>query len=94
MKSDFYTKTVLTIIALCLSILTLQSIDIIPKAYAKENNKNDLKLLPNKNYGVIPVNADGSINVNLKSSTTMDVNIRNIRTSDEMPVVIKSNEDK
>ena len=57
-------------------------------------NKNDLKLLPNKNYGVIPVNADGSINVNLKSSTTMDVNIRNIRTSDEMPVVIKSNEDK
>ena len=87
MKTDFYTKTVLTIIALCLSILTLQNIDIIPKAYASESNKN-INLDPLKNYGLVPINADGTINVNIKSSSEMDVNISNISTSDELDVNI------
>ncbi len=98
MKTDFYTKTVLTIIALCLSILTLKSVDIIPKAYANENDKNNLKLLPNKNYGLIPVNADGSINVNIKSSETIDVSIEDVDTYAfrycKVPVIVKENEDK
>ena len=87
MKTDFYTKTVLTIIALCLSILTLQNIDIIRKAYASESNKN-INLDPLKNYGLVPINADGTINVNIKSSSEMDVNISNITTSDELDINI------
>ena len=74
MKTDFYTKIVLTIIAVCLSILTLKNVDIIPKAYASEPTKN-LGVSPSKNFGLIPVNADGSIDVNIKSASTMDVNI-------------------
>ena len=45
MKTDFYTKTVLTIIALCLSILTLQNIDtdmIIPKQFLKTIKRTGL----------------------------------------------------
>lgn len=77
MKTDFYTKVVLTIIAVCLTILTLQNIDIIPKAYAAGPN-NNLNAMPSKNYGLVPLNADGSIDINIKSINTtdeLDVNI-------------------
>lgn len=94
MKSDLYLKTVLTVIAVCLIINVLKDFDIIPKAYANKPLKNQQHLLPNKNYGLIPVNADGTIDVNIKSSTTMDVDIAEISTWDKMRVVIKENEDK
>ena len=42
MKTDLYTKIILTVIAVCLSILTLQNIDLITKTYAAEpNSSND-----------------------------------------------------
>lgn len=75
MKTDFYTKLVLTVIALCLTILTLQNIEIVPKAYAGPNNNT---LNPSKNYALVPLNANGSI----------DVNITSINTSDELDVNI------
>ena len=88
MKTDFYTKTILTIIALCLSILTLQNIDIIPKAYASEPNKS-INIEPSKIYGLVPTNADGSINVNIKStSSPMEVEISEISTSDKLNVKV------
>jgi len=75
MKLDLYTKSILTVIAICLTINVLKDFDIMPKAYASERLKNEPNLLPNKNYGLIPVNADGTIDVNIKTSSTMDVNI-------------------
>ena len=89
-----YTKSILTIIAICLTINVLKDFDIMPKAYANEPLKNELNLLPNKNYGLIPVNADGTIDVNIKSSSEMKVDISTISTWDKMRVVIKENEDK
>ena len=94
MKLDLYTKSILTIIAICLTINVLKDFDIMPKAYANEPLKNELNLLPNKNYGLIPVNADGTIDVNIKSSSEMKVDISSISTWDKMRVVIKENEDK
>jgi hypothetical protein len=94
MKIDLYLKSVLTVIAVCLTINVLKDFDIIPKAYANEPIKNQPNLLPNKNYGLIPVNEDGTIDVNIKSSTTMDVDIAEISTWDKMRVIIKENEDK
>lgn len=97
MKLDLYTKGVLTVIAICLTINVLKDLDIIPKAYAAEtkpNIENKSNLLPNKNYGLIPVNADGTIDVNIKSSSVMKVDISTISTWDKMRVVIKENEDK
>ncbi|MFY8180758.1 hypothetical protein SAMN05444143_1382 [Flavobacterium succinicans] len=94
MKLDLYTKSILTVIAICLTINVLKDFDIMPKAYANEPLKNELNLLPNKNYGLIPVNADGTIDVNIKSSSEMKVDISTISTWDKMRVVIKENEDK
>lgn len=72
MKTDFYTKAVLTVIAICLTIIVFKQVDIIPNAYAETPKIN---FNTNMNYGLVPLNADGSIDVNVKSSSTMDVNI-------------------
>ncbi len=102
MKSDLYTKSILTVIAICLTINVLKDFDIMPKAYAgetKTNVENKLNLSPTKNYGLIPVNADGTIDVNIKSSSTMDVNIEScdsyaLQYAGPMNVNINRNDDK
>ncbi len=35
MKIDFYTKTILTVIAICLMILTLRTVQLVPEAIAQ-----------------------------------------------------------
>ncbi|MFD2564217.1 MULTISPECIES: hypothetical protein [Aquimarina] len=80
MKTDTYTKSVLTIIAVCLSIIVLKDIDIIPKAYA-EGSTTTLS-----NYGLVPVNEDGTITVKLDTSNEIDVNIKSISTYDKLKV--------
>lgn len=86
MKADTYTKAVLTIIAVCLTLLTLQQIEIIPKAYASNSgNTNNLAF---GNYGLVPLNEDGSITVKLSSSSEIDVNITGVQTSEELNINI------
>jgi len=70
MKTDFYTKTVLTVIATALIILVLENTNLIPKAEASTNLHS--------NYATVPVNQDGSINVKIDRSSTLDVNIESI----------------
>ncbi|MBQ4818496.1 hypothetical protein [Aquimarina sp. MMG016] len=83
MKNDTYTKTVLTIIAICLTIIAIKDLEIIPRAYANEiNNPNSYKL--------VPVNEDGSITVKLINSDEIDVNIKNIETYDKLKVDINT----
>jgi len=94
MKTDFYTKGVLTVIAICLVTIVIGQIDIFPKAYAETPSSN---FSSNANYGLVPLNADGSIDVHIKSSSVMDVNISEVggwATWGKVPVVIKENEDK
>ena len=81
MKTDLYTKGVLTIIAICLTLNIIKDFELISKSYAEKNESiKDINsnLLPNKSYGLIPVNADGTIDVNIKNSTEMDVNIKEV----------------
>jgi len=86
MKTDYYTKALLTVIAVFLTIIVVKQIDIIPNANAETTMPNYNR---NMNYGLVPVNDDGSINVNIKStSSTMDVNIVDISTFDELDVNI------
>lgn len=87
MKTDLFTKIVLTVIAINLTILTVQNMDLIPKAYASES-MNSSNLAPNVNYGLVPINEDGSINVKLNSYDEIDVNIVGINTNDELDVNI------
>ncbi len=71
MKSDNYLKTILTIIAINLTFATLKDVSIIPKAHA--NSISELK-----NNVTIPVNDDGSINVKILPSETINVNLTQI----------------
>ena len=87
MKTDSYTKIVLTIIAVCLLINTLEKLELFPKAYAGETTPKPVKALTESTkYGLIPINKDGSINVTMKTVSPMDVNITGIRTSDDLKV--------
>lgn len=80
MKTDKYTKVLLTIIALCLINLSLRGVDFFPKAYAGEGNDAGLK------YGLVPLNDDGSITVRLSPMDEIDVNITDISTTDELRI--------
>ena len=87
MKADTFTKIVLTVIAVNLTILTVKNLDLIPKAYANEPT-NKLELAPNVNYGLVPLNEDGTINVKLSAYDEIDVNIVGVNTNDELHVNI------
>jgi hypothetical protein len=69
MKTDLYTKILLTIIAVALSANVVKGFFITP---AKADNRN---------FVSVPVNADGTINVKIKNSETLDVNIANVNYS-------------
>ena len=79
MKVDLYTKAVLTVIAACLVIIVLADVEFISKAHAG----------PMGNYGLVPLNKDGSITVKLGSMETIEVEIVGIDTSDELDVNIE-----
>ena len=73
MKTDSYLKVVLTVIAVCLVMLTLQNMNVIPRAQAETH------MAPNPNYALVPLNADGTVEVKIKSIDDMlDVNIQKV----------------
>lgn len=66
MKTDLYTKVILTIIAVALTLNLLKG-SISPA------------MADTKKYVTLPVNPDGSINVNInKVNESMDVNIKSV----------------
>ncbi|MFQ5446227.1 MAG: hypothetical protein ACE5FF_04775 [Saprospiraceae bacterium] len=86
MKVDVYTKSVLTVIAVCLIVLTLHQIDLVHKAYAA--GPYNMYELPGGDFGLVPLNEDGSITVRLNTSDKIDVNIVGVNTNDELDVNI------
>jgi hypothetical protein len=66
MKTDTYTKIMLTIIAFSLCILVFQNSNPVPQARASINNQA---------YGLVPLNKDGSITVSISENNTLNVNI-------------------
>ena len=87
MKVDKFTKIVLTVIAVNLTVLTVKNLDIIPKVYAN-GPSNNLELTPNMNYGLVPLNEDGTISAKLSAYDEIDVNIVGVNTNDELDVNI------
>jgi hypothetical protein len=100
MKTDVYTKTLLTIIAICLTIHVAKEFDIIPSAHASDNAFSEkatkYQLVPISDINtmdvrIVDINTYDELNVNLKSVDTYDevkVNIKSIDTSDELDVNI------
>lgn len=82
MKTDLYTKTVLTVIAVALIGLLFKNGNITNEAKADKTTYS--------RYASIPVNEDGSINVKMLSD--MDVNIRSVggsSVSGTLPINLK-----
>jgi biopolymer transport protein ExbD len=64
MKKLNYLNGVLTVIAVCLVIITLSVLKLIPAANANPNNRATINL---------PVNADGTINVNINAVAGQEI---------------------
>ncbi len=91
MKTDNYTKIILTIIAICLTINVVKDFDIIPSTYASD--KNETKIVNQViDVRLVDINTSDELNVNLKGVDTYDevkVNLKKIETSDVLDVNIK-----
>lgn len=81
MKTGIYTKVILTIIAINLTILSLKTLDIIPKANAKDAATKNVN---GRNYGLVPINSDGSINIKLIQDRVIDVRLRGIDEASDL----------
>lgn len=68
MKNLKYLNGVLTVIAVCLVLLTLSAVGVIPKANASIASR----------YATVPLNPDGSINVKIESQGVQPVDIISI----------------
>lgn len=94
MKTDLYTKTILTIIALCLVVNIIKEVDLVPSAYASEPTENPIPI----NIGtesnvmdvrIVDINTYDELNVNLNGVSTSEevkVNLKRIETTDELDV--------
>ena len=72
MKTNKLKNIFLGIIAINLTLLTLIQIELFPpKTYASETTPTATPI--NTNYGLVPLNEDGSIDVNVVS--TMDAHL-------------------
>jgi hypothetical protein len=75
LKNDLFTKSILAVIALNLSVLSVST--LFPAAKHSVNT------------ALVPINEDGSITVRLSNTETLDVNISRISTFDELDVNIE-----
>ena len=93
MKTDTYTKVLLTVIAACLTFNVVQDLQLIPVAHA-ETLSEEGKLpitMETIDVRIVDINTYDELNVNLKSVDTYDelkVNVNSIDTSDELDVNI------
>jgi hypothetical protein len=101
MKTDLYSKIMLTVIAVSLSVLAFRQTEIIPRAQAETTG------FPNNttvNYAMVPLNEDGSVDINLKSlpaerievdiesfpyNAKLDIDISEISTYDNLRVDVQ-----
>lgn len=83
MKTDVYTKCVLTVIAVCLAILVLRGINIFPDA--KASDMPDISLNPDN----IKTNWDGSVSVRIVGvdNVTVPVALKEVKST--VPVEVK-----
>ena len=69
MKTDLYTKTILTVIAVALIVIAFQKVDLFPTANASSEGASK----PNSAFISVPVNPDGSINVKMMDNMKVDI---------------------
>jgi hypothetical protein len=85
-QPDFYLKATLTVIAVCLSLLTLKEYGAFPTAMAGTEPQ---VTTGNLRYGLVPVNPDGTVPVSLSPNQEVYVTITDITTRDVLNVNIE-----
>jgi hypothetical protein len=85
MKIDKLTKILIAVIAVNLTYQSLKDLRLGTTTFATETPFE----MPNINYGMVPLNADGSITVKFSDYDRMDVNIVDISTYDLLNVNLK-----
>lgn len=91
MKTDTYTKTVLTIIAICLICLVFKNQDIVPTANANSSKAASMLSSETVDVRIVGVSSYTSIPVKLESgNSTMNVKITGVDTYNALPVKIES----
>ena len=91
MKTDLYTKTVLTIIAVCLTINVVKEFELVPSVHATTNTFDATPV--STEYALVPISAANTIDVRIVDINTYDelnVNLKSVDTYDEVKVNIKS----
>jgi|GEM_PF-6344766 hypothetical protein len=73
---DNYTKSVLTVIAACLLILTLNQVELLPEAQAA----SEPTVPASGNFGMVPLNENGEVPVSISNMEEVKVNIVGIST--------------
>lgn len=66
MKPDLYTKTILTVIAIALSIIAIGNLFTPQAAHADQSIGKPF---------IVPVNEDGTVSVKITNTDALDVNI-------------------
>src|SRR5690554_2900204 len=91
MKTDTYTKTILTIIAVCLTINVVKDFEIFPSAYAHNADNNtavsNVEASSVMDVRLVDIRTSNELNVNLKNVSTyqpVPVNLKKIETSDKL----------
>mgnify|MGYP000173614455 CR=1 FL=1 len=94
MKTDIFTKALLTVIAVNLSILVFTKLEIIPKAHAQADSSR-FEDAEQAEYGLVPLNDDGTISVRIEDAdeyALLNVNLKYVdmyRTRGSIDVDIK-----
>jgi len=85
MKIDKLTKVLIAVIAVNLTYNTIKDFRVGTPSYATSIDYD----LPSPQYGLVPLNDDGSITVKFSDYDRMDVNIVDVSTSDLLNVNLK-----
>ena len=73
MKTNAYLNFILTVIAVCLVVLTLKQFSIIPGVQAADTRNSQPE------YALVPLNADGAVEVNIHSfDNELNVNLEKV----------------
>lgn len=86
MKTDVYTKVVLTVIAVCLAVIVVRDIDFVPSANAAKTPGDvmDVRIVGYSGYNNIPV-----VIKDIDSRSAIKVNIAGADWGFKLPVKIE-----
>ncbi len=95
MKTDLYTKIILSVIAVCLVLNVVKDFELIPSVYASNTPVETTSLLPpiseTIDVRIVDISTYDELNVNLKGVDTYDelkINLNSIDTTDELDINI------